>query len=143
MYRDEIHVQPHDFSGTTTKIGTHILEGLESLKVEPMTERNTTGASADGFAWPVKSPDRRGDITITLPENSPSITVLWDLYEADESFPFSHVDPASPSMKVNNTAVRINRPPLERGADVTMVEFKMTALYLNYRGGGYSLVQSV
>jgi hypothetical protein len=145
-YRDKIETKAHDFAGTTTEVksatlGSHVIEGLNRLRVEPKVDRNQTNSAADGFAWDEKMASREGTIMIEVPENSPSNTFLWDLYEADDAFTFSHADPASSKLKINNTGARINRPPIERGGSVNMIEYTLTVKYLDYRGGGYDLVQ--
>lgn len=140
-YRDKIDVEAHDFAMATTKLNNHEVQGLHMLRVTPASERIRTAGAADGFTWFEKNPDRSGDIMIQVPENSPSTDALWDLYEADEAFTFSHSDPASPNTKVNDSLCRLNRPTIERGSAVGMVEWTMRVTYLNYRGGGYAQVQ--
>lgn len=140
-YKDKIDVQAHDFSQTTTKVGNHEVQGMHMLRVTPAAERVTTPSASDGFTWFEKNPDRSGEIMIQIPENSPSIDVLWDLYDADEAFAFSHSDPNSPKMKVNDSLCRLLRPTIERDKAVKFIEWTMRVTYLNYRGGGYTLVE--
>lgn len=144
-YKDKKNFVPHDINNFVFTVdGDHKIEGLESIVASYDDEHFAIETVADGMGIPVKNPSRKGTVTLTILEASPSNSKMWALYNAavndNTGFQASGKDSASPDFNISETYFYPQKPhELERSGEAKKVEWVLVAVYLNLMGGGYKL----
>lgn len=140
-YRDRVNYVDHDMNNTTITIdGTHLAEGVEMVEVELDEDETTIQKVADGTGIFVNDPSRSGVIRLSILEASATNDELWAKRAANSSFKVSVLDTAAPNLDCHGNQCRIAKPPVvKRGKEADVVEWVFICVYLDVKGGSYSL----
>ena len=140
-YRDRVNYVDHDFNNTTLSInGTHIAEGVEMVEVELDEDETTVQKVADGTGIFVNDPSRSGTFKFQILEASATNDIMWALRAANSSFKVSLLDVAAPNLDCHGNQCRIAKPPVvKRGKEADVVEWSLICVYMDVKGGSYSL----
>jgi len=144
VYKDRRDYVDHDFNTTTLTIdGEHKAEGLEMIEVEKTEDDTTVKEAADGLGIFVVRPSKSGTIKFQILEASATNDIMWALRSGGSSFSVSVLDVAAPELDCNAAKARISKAPVvKRGIDHDMVEWTLIAVYLDVKGGSYSLASA-
>lgn len=141
VYRDRVNYVDHDMNNTTLTInGTSVAEGVEMIEVELDEDETTVQKVADGTGIFVTDPSRSGVIRFQILEASATNDTMWALRTANSSFKLSILDTASPNLDCHGNYCRIAKPPVvRRGKEADVVEWVCICVYLDVKGGSYSV----
>jgi len=140
-YKDRINYVDHDFNNSSLTInGAHVAQGLESIEVELDEDEVDVVKVGDGTGIFVNDPSRSGTIKFQILEASATNDVMWALRTAGTSFPISFLDSSAPNLDCHGNNCRIQKPPVvKRSKEVDIVEWVCKCVYLDVKGGAYSL----
>lgn len=141
VYRDRVNYVDHDMNNTTLSInGEHVAQGVEMIEVELDEDETTVQKVADGTGIFVTDPSRSGVIRFQILEASATNDIMWDLRAANSSFKVSVLDVAAPNLDCHGNYCRVAKPPVvKRGKEADVVEWVLICVYLDVKGGSYSL----
>jgi hypothetical protein len=141
IYRDRVNYVDHDFNNTTLSIDSdHVAQGLQMIEIELDEDETDIQKVADGTGLFVTNPSRSGTIKFQILEASATNDKMWELRESNSSFPVSLLDTAAPNLNCRGSYCRIGKPPVvKRGKEADVVEWMCKCIYLDVKGGSYSL----
>lgn len=143
LYKSVTVTKSHQFNNTSVMINDVPIEGLNDINVEYDDDRSESFVVADGSGVLNENPSRKGVLTLQVLESSPSTDYLWDLYQTNETMTISGSDSAVEKFKLSVPQCKYQKaPPLKRSGEVDVVEWSFVAVYIEYRSGGYEVVES-
>lgn len=140
-YATKRNYKNHNINNSTLTLnGEHKIEGLDGFDWEYDDEEVDTEVVADGTGLFVENPSKRATIKIRISEASASSAYLWDLWEDKTSFKMSFLDTTIPDLAFSASKCRIAKAPATvRGKNPAVVEWVVKTVYMDAKGGSYSL----
>lgn len=119
----------YDFKKVSVIIDGHIVTGFMDgsvVKWDKNADNVIPHIGADGEVTYSESNDKTGIITLTLKQNSASLSKVLELSEAKREFATRVVDTNTNGLRVGGTQSRIVKTPSgERGAEIAGVEVQI------------------
>lgn len=144
IFKPRTNYRPHNFNSFTVIVnGETQVEGLNSFSCERNEDEITMAIAADGTGLPQENPNISGIITLEIQEPSPTNGVFWGLQKEGAYITISAVDSNDTSFNCSMASGRVKKPPvLNKGLEVSMVEWVFEAVYLDLESGGYSIIDA-
>lgn len=121
--------QSYDFKKVTVIIDGHIVTGYMDgsvVKWEKNADNVSPHVGADGEVTFAENADNTGLITLTLRQNSASLSKVLELAAAKRDFSARVIDSNAGGVKVGGTQSRIMKTPGgERGSEISGVEVQI------------------
>lgn len=140
-YQTRRNYKNHNFNKSTLTLGgEHKAEGMNGFDVDLDEDEVETMSVADGTGMFVENPSLKGTIKIRMLEASTTNAWLWTKRAARTTFSVGFLDEVVPDLECSAQQCRITKPPMfVRGKDPAVVEWILKTVYLDVKGGSYSL----
>lgn len=140
-YQTRRNYKVHNFNNSTLTLGgEHKAEGMDGFDVELDEDEVETMSVADGTGLFVENPSLKGTIKIRLLEASTTNAWLSDKRAERSTFSVGFLDSTVPDLECSAQQCRITKMPMvTRGKDPAVVEWVLKTVYLDVKGGSYSL----
>jgi hypothetical protein len=139
-FKDAQNVVPHNFANNVLKIGTIIVNGLDSFAYSDQVDSVTWASVGDGLGQFAIDPDESGVFTFTVAEAMDSTDELWALRETMAVFSLSFTDPAAPNFNCSGAqCLFVKKPDILRDKEIPRVEWQVICGYPKVTGGSFTL----
>lgn len=122
-------MQTFDFKKVSTIVDGNFIVGFmdgTGIAAEKNEDNITPHVGADGGVTYAESNDNTGTITLTLRQNSPSLSALIKLSQSKKTFPAQIIDSNDNKMKAGGNHCRILKTPsAEWGSEISGVEVQI------------------
>jgi len=145
IFKTRVNYVPHNFNSFQVT-GTHDGEpynftGMNSFACERLEDETSPAIAADGVGLFQENPNISGTFTIEIIEADPTNKWLWDRQVNGQAFAVSAVDSNQEDLECKGAQVRVKKAPVvNKGLEVSYVEWTLECIYLDVKSGGYALV---